>query len=468
MKLKELLWATGVDKTTIRTGDGTITDISDLTEFTTRKREELTAVREVGFRTFRLAVSANQVMTSPDTFDFTETDKQIDLLRSLGFNRIIIDALHHNNFYHLEDGVLNPKFEQLFLRWIRALLKRYPWVDAINIVNEPFTNALFMGLTGVWYPHLEDDKPFLKMALVLARVICKASRWIKHNHPNVKIVHIDTCEYHQGCDKPSKQHARFLNERRFMVLDLMLGYMDETNPFFWYMKKYGMTRAHVKWFKRNTATLDILGLNYYARHESLWSIEGWMWPNPISPYGFAEIAKQYWKRYKKHFTSMELTEYNIRGLITDRLTCVRWILEECHKVRRSGIPLTTIHLYPYADTIGWTNLCTENDGIIDPHGMVFWRDKNLDIQVSELSESIRDVIHGRIKWHEIRTYRFQHPVLDQKFAYANKFMQDYNWIDIDSSYLPEEHNNRDHTEDIRQHRLLSSIGVLHNFFNIKR
>ncbi len=100
---------------------------------------------------------------------------------------------------------------------------RYPWVRYYTIINEPFVTALFCGGEGIWYPHFRSKKSFVPMILNMSDAICRVSEYLTETLDEVHFVHVDACEKHRPINAESIENARFRNELRFLVPDLILG-----------------------------------------------------------------------------------------------------------------------------------------------------------------------------------------------------------------------------------------------------
>lgn len=432
----KIVYNTGIDNTFIDKDNVSVDEISKVAE---NFWYEMPLVEEAGFENIRLGAAANRIMldSSCKNFNWKALDLQIKILKEINLG-VIFDALHHNNFFKLPGGFLNQRFVPMFVTWIQALVTRYPDIKIINPLNEPLTDGLFPGLFGKWFPYLKDEMYFYRMIINLCRAICEASHWLKKNRPDIKIIHIDTCEHHQYLDLKLKKRVDYLNHRRFLVLDLMLGRVNEQHPLFKDLTRqrfgYALTQEEMKWFQYNPAQLDILGVNYYPFHEQLHGDKAWLRPNPISPLGFAEVLAHYWERYQSYFSSVQLTELNVRGLDTDRVSFMRHMAEQVIKAQYMGIPITSMHPYPYKDTVSWsnecTNLCLKSDG----HGMFLIMD-DLDEDPSGrgkktlLYDWMRLLVQGKISPHELPAFRFENPVRNDLIGFIVKFMSDWEWVE---------------------------------------
>ncbi len=244
--------------------------------------------------------------------------------------RPIIDELHHTSFPDwLSGGFAAPEFPELYVRLLEKFSARYDWVQDYTIFNEPLSTTLFCSYTGMWYPHSRSTRAFVQMAQNVGRAICLGSAMLTRRDPAVQLIHVDTAEYHRSLDSKSENWVRFANDRRFMMHDLILGRITRDHPLWLHLHKNGMTSEEREHFIDNPARIDVLGLDYDQHSEM-----DWFWNTRdraagISrtvqrPRGFRSVAKDYSERFK---LPMMLSETNIRGEISDRITWLKFMTE---------------------------------------------------------------------------------------------------------------------------------------------
>jgi len=126
------------------------------------------------------------------TFDFRWLDGPMLHMHAAGMIPIV-DLMHHVSFPDwLDHGFANPAFPSLYDRFVTEVTRRYPWVTLYTIFNEPLPTTLFCGYTGWWYPHHASDECFVRMALNVARAICRASASVMTSNPQAQFVHVET------------------------------------------------------------------------------------------------------------------------------------------------------------------------------------------------------------------------------------------------------------------------------------
>jgi beta-glucosidase/6-phospho-beta-glucosidase/beta-galactosidase len=346
----------------------------------------------------------------------------------------IVDPLHHTSFPDwLDQGFDNVDFPELYVRFLREFAERYPWVERYTIFNEPLPTTLFCSYTGMWYPHGASDDHFVRMALNVGKAICLSAEMLQQARPGVKFVHVDTCESHYASDRRSEEWVRFANERRFVMHDLVLGRIGKDHPLYAYMKKHGASDDALDWMIDHRMRFDVLGLDYYFHSEIEWYWDRELGRANISypcsvPRGFALVARDYVERFD---LPVILTETNIRGTITDRLTWLKHMEEQVEALAESGADVRGFCWYPSIDSTDWCHCCTQCTNSVDPQG-IWWLDQaRWTRHASVLSENYSKLAKGEITSRDLPAYMLSPEVRRDLRGYM-KFMNHWTeWIERD-------------------------------------
>lgn len=397
---------------------------------TTRHAEfyerDLRLVKETGIKHLRYSVPWHQIEREKGVYDWSWMDKAVACLREFGI-KPIFDPLHHTSFPEwLTDGFANPEFAESYLRFVSALSDRYWWVRDYTVFNESFVTTWFCGHEGVWYPYRRGAENFVPMLMNVGRAIVSVSRMLIEKFPDVQLIHVEAAETHRALDIESEPHAFFGNAVRFLVPDLVLGKLGERHQLYSYLRDYGAAENQLAWFVENPARLDVLGLDYYSHCELEWSVAGRVLPNQ-KPTGFVPIALEYAKHYE---LPVMLTETNIRGYVTDRISWLKFMVEQCEileeKLKPLNLSFEGFCWYPFIDSTDWDSLLTEANHYIDPQG-IFWLDQNRQMRhASELSEIFSALARGQITSKDIPAYRFL-PPLDETLENFLPLMAHWHW-----------------------------------------
>lgn len=401
-------------------------DVFHLTNHTELVEEDLKLANSCGLDTMRYSAPWHSIESEQGVYNWKWLDKALNCLRDLGIEPII-DPLHHTSFPEwLEGGFANPKFADLYVQFVKRLAERYPWIRYYTIINEPFVTALFCGHEGIWYPYLNSKESFVQMILNMGEATCRISKLLSEMLSEVYFVHVDACEKHRATNAESIQEVLYRNELRFLVPDLILGKINERHPLHFYLRKHGASGEELEWFTKNPSRIDILGLDYYAHSELEWDCGERIYPNR-NPEGFAAIAMDYVNRYN---LPVMLSETNIRGYVSDRISWLKFMVEQCEilevQLQQRGIPFHGFCWYPLIDSTDWCSLVRQANGNVDPQGIYYLDSDCQQRNASELSEIYALLAGGKISSKDIPAYRFLSP-LDEQLKGFLVMMRHWQW-----------------------------------------
>jgi hypothetical protein len=264
------------------------------------------------------------------------------------------------------------------------------------------------------------------MILNVGEAISRISRMLKETIPGVQLIHVDASEQHKAVDKESQPFADLMNNMRFLVQDMVLGDINETHPLYHYLHEYGATTERLKWFVEQPAVIDVIGLDYYSHSELEWGKRGRVFPG-LTPEGFVSVAKDYVNHFK---LPIMLSETNIRGFVEDRISWLKYMVEQCEILEDwlvpQDIPFKGFCWYPFIDSTDWCSLVTKANCNIDPQG-IFWLDcRSKKRNPSELSEIYKALALGQITSKDIPAYLFREP-LDKQLVNFLPMMDHWQW-----------------------------------------
>lgn len=429
-----LKFASGIESTLIH---GTGEDNLGLTDFINRYEEDLSLARNnLGLTTLRIPLPWNRIEQTEGKFDFTWTDAMMACVRDLGINPIV-DPVHHFGPNWLEDGFAHPGFGHYHLRFVQQAVARYPWVTHWTTFNEPLATTQHCGELGVWYPYLTSPHCWVPMVRTVARSICNVNKYLRENVPGAVLVHVDTFEEAQADPRASADHgchwfADFRNQRRFLYDDLIRGEAHPDNPRFQLMElltKHGFTGHDIEWFRKHAQPYDIRGGDYYAHSEAEYNDkpqgEDVVIPSN-QPSGLTKVMEAYHQRYPT--VPIWITETNVRGFISDRVTWLRHTLEQCAQFEQKYPDVLQLFTWwSLTDSYDWKSFCTVYEGVLDPVGL-YWLSPDGTRNGSEVTEHYGALARGTMTWQDLPAYRFQSP-LNKQLAGFLPFMEDFPWID---------------------------------------
>ncbi len=396
-------------------------DCAETTGHSDRWRDDLDAVLDAGVRTLRYPVRWHRIEAEPGRFDWTETDRVLGHLHDAGA-RPIIDLIHHTSYpAWLRGGFGDPRFRDAFVRFGEAVAARYPWLPAYTLFNEPFATLFLAGHEGLWPPYDRGLPGFVRLLRNVLPAVTTLGQCYRELLPSAEHVWVDTCERHSGAGSANEEYAALANDRRFVVLDLVLGVNVTTER--------AAVRALVDAGGEDllavadgTFSIDVLGLDYYPHSEWYYDERGSRAPSPY-PAGFAAVAKEYAARYP---VPLMLSETNIRGLPSDQATWLRYIVDQYEQAQGAGLPMRGLCWFPHVDSCDWDSILARPAGRRDPVGVLQLAPDGARRE-STLTRSWSAVVAGA-RAADLPAYRFQ-PQADAQLAGYQAAMQDWPWQD---------------------------------------
>lgn len=392
-------------------------DVLETSGHVGRWKEDLALLRACGIRRLRYPVRWHRIESHPGFYDWDHTDAVLTFLRNQGFEPIV-DLVHHTSYPRwLKRGFLEPSFGSWYLRFCEAFARRYPWIPAYTLFNEPFTTMFLCGHEGVWPPYGRGITDFISICRNVLPAVFEASRIYKHMLPGAEHVFAEVCEGHSGSGERGRSMAELANDRRFLILDLFTGRrIDAERPFVRELVEAGGADL----LELQPGDIDVLGLDYYAHNEWHFNDGPGIRPSP-EPFGLAALAHQYYQRYQ---LPLILGETNIRGFCSDRASWLKHTLEQCEIARRDGVPIAGYCWFPFIDSLDWDSLLARCDRHIDPVG-VYWLDEQLNRRGSSMSDAFRMGVRGASA-ADLPAYRFSPQVLNGIKGFI-PFMRHWDW-----------------------------------------
>jgi glycosyltransferase involved in cell wall biosynthesis len=337
-------------------------DTVETTGHAQRWRADLDELLGAGVRHLRYPLRWHRIEREPGRFDWAETDRVLGHLRDSGAVPLV-DLVHHTSYPDwLADGFRGPDFGPALLRYAEAVAERYPWLPAYTVFNEPFATLFLAGHEALWPPYDRGSAGLVRLLRSTLPAIAGAARSMAERLPRAAHVWVDTGEHHDGLG-PGAAYAEMANDRRHLVLDLALGHdLDTRRPFLRELLAAGGEPL----LELPPVRVDVLGIDYYCHSEWFHDHHGSRAPSP-HPIGLAAVAGQYGDRYG---LPMMLTETNLRGFPSDRVSWLRYTLEQYEIALARGVPLHGYCWFPQVDSCDWDSLLARAAGRADPVGVV--------------------------------------------------------------------------------------------------
>lgn len=338
-------------------------DVTETSAHDRRWAEDLDAVAAAGVRRLRYPLLWHRIEPVPGRYDWSRTDAVMEHLQARGLEPVL-DLLHHTSYPEwLDDGFRDRRFAGAYLDYATAVARRYPHVREYTLVNEPFATLFLAGHEALWPPYDHGVEGFARLlGNVLPALSTAAARW-RELLPHARHTWVDTAEHHQGAGEAQAAYAALAADRRHVVLDLALGrHLDLDRPFLSRLVEAGGAPL----LELEPLQVDVLGLDYYSHSEWWYDEQGARAPSP-HPVGFAAVARQYSERYG---LPMLLSETNVRGTPADRVSWLRYMLQQYREAVADGVPLDGFCWFPTVDSCDWDSLLARPAGRPDPVGVL--------------------------------------------------------------------------------------------------
>jgi beta-glucosidase/6-phospho-beta-glucosidase/beta-galactosidase len=293
------MFATGIENSypTIQLPDGTIKRVDEMEKTGHYKNWETDfgLVREMGISFLRYGPPYYSTHTGPGKYDWSFADMTFNKLKEMGITPIA--DLCHFGVPDWMGNFQNPDFPVYFYEYAKAFAIRFPEVKYYTPVNEIFIAATFSAQYGWWNERLSSDKDFVTALKHLSKANVLAMQAILGQRSDAVFIQSESSEYYHPVNPDAQKIANFLNQKRFLSLDLAYGYQVAV-PVYEYLMDNGMTRAEYHWFSDNqVAARCIMGNDYYVTNEHLVHPDGKTQASG-EIFGYYVITNQYYKRYR--------------------------------------------------------------------------------------------------------------------------------------------------------------------------
>ena len=385
----KFIFATGIENSypNIKLPDGSIKRVDEMEKCGHYKNWQLDfeLVTEMGISFLRYGPPYYKTHIAPGKYDWIFTDDTFHRLRELHITPIV-DLCHFGLPDWLGD-FQNPDFPEYFAEYAREFALRFPYLRYYTPVNEIFITAMFSGQYGWWNECLHDDRSFVTALKNLCKANVLAMHEILKIQPNAVFIQSESSEYFHPVRPEVQQRANFLNQKRFLSLDLTYGYPIKV-MMYEYLLDNGMTKEEYHWFEHNQVSARcIMGNDYYATNEHL------VLPNGTTTaageiFGYYVITHQYFSRYRLPIMH---TETNMRMPDT-----VNWLWKEwanVHRLIQDGVPILGFTWYSLTHQVDWDSALREDNGNVNELGLY-----DLDRNIMPVGRAYKKLIQ---QWRDV-------------------------------------------------------------------
>jgi beta-glucosidase/6-phospho-beta-glucosidase/beta-galactosidase len=346
---------------------------------------DLELVKEMGIDFLRYGPPYYKVHAGPGRYDWSFTDMVFSKMKEMNITPIV-DLCH----FGVPDWVgnfQNPDFPALFAEYAGAFAKRFPYLQYYTPVNEIFIAAMFSAQYGWWNECLRSDRTFVTALKHLAKANVMAMHEILKVQPEATFIQSESSEYFHAFDPDATKLTQFLNQKRFLSLDLTYGYPLSV-AMYEYLLQNGFTKSEYHWFLENQVKARcIMGNDYYVTNEHL------VYPDGLTQaagevFGYYVITQQYYKRYKLPIMHTE-TNFKMPG-------SVEWLFKQwanVHRLKHDGVPIIGFTWYSLTHQVDWDSALRDDAGHVNELGLY-----NLDREIMPVGETYKQIIS---QWKDI-------------------------------------------------------------------
>ncbi|WP_183163870.1 family 1 glycosylhydrolase [Alteribacter keqinensis] len=357
MKLP-FLWAVGIENTfvtQVERGERPL-DEYELTQHYRYWKEDLDRAKNLGVTMIRYGIPWHKVEPEENVFDWSWVDQVMNYFRESSVLIPVIDLMHYGTPHWLKNEFSNGGYPEYVARYARAFAERYgSFIKYYTPLNEPYVNAEFCGLNGVWPPYQTGLGGFYSLVIQLGKGIVHTVNAVRDVVPDAIFIHVDATKHYFTYDPLLQGEAELWNENSMVMWELLRGRIDKSHMLYPLMTRYGTAPSSLEWFQHNPIDFDMIGVNYYPQfsvHEVKRDEKGFViYPHVLG--GGRELKSIISTFHKRYNRPVMITETSFRGSENERIS---W-LEECYAAScgmvREGIPLRGLTWFPFMDLVDW-------------------------------------------------------------------------------------------------------------------
>jgi beta-glucosidase/6-phospho-beta-glucosidase/beta-galactosidase len=389
MRANKFMFATGIENSypTILLPNGKTKRVDEMekTDHYKNWEKDFGLVKELGIEFLRYGPPYYKTHLAPGKYDWSFADETFNKLKELHITPIV--DLCHFGVPDWLGNFQNPDFPRYFAEYAEAFAKRFPDLHFYTPINEIFITAMFSAQYGWWNERLQSDTNFVTALKHLCKGNMMAMKKILDIQPDASFIQSESSEYFHAMDPEAVPLARFLNQKRFLSLDLTYGYPLNV-AMYEYLQEHGMSKQEYQWFAENQVKARcIMGNDYYVTNEHLVFPDGHT-QAAGEIFGYYVITSQYYRRYKLPIMH---TETNIK-----MPACREWLLKQwanVHRLKHDGIPIIGFTWYSLLHQVDWDSALRDDAGNINELGLY-----DLDRKIMPVGTAYKNLIEN---WKEI-------------------------------------------------------------------
>ncbi|HYK75558.1 MAG TPA: family 1 glycosylhydrolase [Daejeonella sp.] len=384
----KFMFATGIENSypTIQVDGKTVRiDEMEKTGHYKHWRQDFQLVKEMGIEFLRYGPPLYSTHLGPGKYDWSFADETFAELQRLKIVPLV-DLCH----FGVPDWIgnfQNPDWPHYFAEYAKAIATRFPYLQFFTPVNEIFIAATFSAQYGWWNECLHCDQDFVTALKNICKANVLAMQAISAVQHEATFIQSESTEYFHAEDPDCRAEADFLNEKRFLSLDLSYGHPVNVHMYK-YLLANGMTDQEYQWFEQSYIKAKcIMGNDYYITNEHMVHPDG-STTSAGEIFGYYIITHQYYDRYS---LPVMHTETNI-----SEPRSVDWLKKEwanLYRFKQDGFPIVGFTWYSLIDQVDWDSALRVNQGNVNPLGLY---DMNRNIR--PVGQTYKQLIHV---WREV-------------------------------------------------------------------
>ena len=385
----KFMFATGIENSypMIKLPDGSMKRVDEMEKCGHYEhwQTDFELVNDLGISFLRYGTPYYNTHTGPGRYDWVFTDNTFHKIKEL--NIIPIVDLCHFGLPEWLGNFQNPDFPQYFAEYASAFAHRFPYLQYYTPINEIFITAMFSAQYGWWNECLSDDRAFVTALKHLCKANVLAMHEILKVQPDAIFIQSESSEYFHPVRPEVLARAKFLNQKRFLSLDLTYGYPIRVMMYD-YLIENGMTKEEYHWFAENQVMAKcIMGNDYYMTNEHL------VLPNGTTCaageiFGYYTITNQYYNRYKLPIMHTE-TNMKMPG-------SVEWLWKQwanLYRLIQDGVPVIGFTWYSLTHQVDWDTALREDNGHVNELGLY-----DLDRKITDVGRAYKRLIE---QWKDV-------------------------------------------------------------------
>ena len=366
----------------------------------------------LGIKRMRLPLLWERIERQHRVFDWQWADASVARLSALKVEPIA-GLLHHGSG-PLWTSLLDPSFAALLADYAGRVAARYPHILDWTPVNEPLTTARFSALYGLWYPHCNDDKSFVRALLNQVQATRLAMQAVRRFNPQARLVQTEDLGFVTSSPALAYQ-ARFENERRWLSFDLLMGQVNREHAMWCYLIKAGACERELKSLRDDPCPPDILGVNSYITSERHLDkcvgnyLPRYVGGNQRDRYadveavrvngaftgGFEARLRETCKRYGR---PVAITEVHLGCQRDEQLRWLNQAWQAATRVQADGHDVRAVTCWAAFGTFDWNSLVTRLEGHYEPG---LWDLRSVPPRETALAGLARQLASGKQADHPV-------------------------------------------------------------------